>query len=170
MKKKKEIKHNIETNIINPNIDNPKHLNIFTDGSVDQQNKKAGAAAIFVSQPINNFNQMQVTEFLNIISKNPDSVIEDDSLNNTLNELYQEFQYQCPPGSGSMVTGLIAIKKALENANDTPFSNTKSIVSILWRVWATMINLKLMRFSVGSVNRVWEDMICLGVRKEFVFG
>ena len=47
MKKKTEIKHNIETNIINPNIDNPKHLNIFTDGSVDQQNKKAGAAAIF---------------------------------------------------------------------------------------------------------------------------
>ena len=45
---KKEIKHNIETNIINPNIDNPKHLNIFTDGSVDQQNKKAGAAAIFL--------------------------------------------------------------------------------------------------------------------------
>ena len=130
MKKKKEIKHNIETNIINPNIDNPKRLNIFTDGSVDQQNKKAGAAAIFVSQPLNNSNQMQVTEFLNIITKNPDSVIEDDSLNNTLNELYQDFQYQCPSGSGSMVTELIAIKKALENANDTPFSNTKSIVSL----------------------------------------
>ena len=93
---KKEIKHNIENNIINPNIANPKHLNIFTDGSVDQQNKKAGAAAIFVSQSINNSNQMQVAEFLKIISKNPDSIIEDDSLNNTLNELYQDFQYQCP--------------------------------------------------------------------------
>ena len=129
--RKKEIKHNIENNIINPNIANPKHLNIFTDGSVDQQNKKAGAAAIFVPQSINNSNQMQVAEFLNIISKNPDSIIEDDSLNNTLNELYQEFQYQCPPGSGSTVTELIAIKKALENANDTPFSNTKNIVSLI---------------------------------------
>ena len=29
-----------------------------------------------------------------------------------------------------MVTELIAIKKALENANDTPFSNTKNIVSL----------------------------------------
>ena len=31
---------------------------------------------------------------------------------------------------------------------------------ILWRLWVTMIKLKLMRFFVGSMNRVWED-ICL---------
>ena len=82
----------------------------------------------FISQPINSSNQIHITEFLNIISKNSDPVIEDDSLNNTLNELYQYFQYQCPTGSGSMVTELIAIKKALEKANDSPFSNTRNVV------------------------------------------
>ena len=125
LKKKNNLKIHIENNIINPNVDNELNLNIFTDGSVDQQNKTAGAAAIFISKPINNTIRPHTDTFLHNIKNIPDYFCEDSTSNETLDHLYQDLQYKCPPRSGSMVTGLIAIKKALETANDPPYSNTK---------------------------------------------
>ena len=109
---KNNLKTYIENNVINPNINNESNLNIFTDGSIDQQNKTAGAAAIFVSNPIDDTNRPHIDTFLHNIKNIPDYFCEDNDINETFDNLYQEFQYMCPPRSGSMVTELISIKKA----------------------------------------------------------
>ena len=125
LEEKNNLKTHIENNIINPNVDKKLNLDIFTDGSVEQQNKTAGAAAIFILKPIDDTSRPHIDTFLHSIKNIPDYFCEDNSTNETLDHLYQDFQYKCPPRSGSMVTELIAIKKALETAYDTPYSDSK---------------------------------------------